>query len=146
MPANILKTNDPGLLPNGLRVTVSNVYLAARLRRRDDLNAFREQLEAAGVEVTSRWLTAEPPSELNEEVWQGLAELDREDILSAETLVLFSEPEHDGGSGRHVEFGMALALGKRVVVVGEIENLFQRLPEVTVVPDWEAALALMTEA
>ena len=125
-------------------MTVSRVYFAARLRRREELLGYREQATAAGLEVTSRWLTAETPAELNEEVWQGLAALDREDILRAESLVLFSEPEHDGGSGRHVEFGMALALGKRVIVVGEIENLFQRLPEVAVVSNWHDALELLT--
>jgi hypothetical protein len=30
-----------------------------------------------------------------------------------------------------VEFGVVLALGKQVIVVGAIENLFQRVPEVT---------------
>ena len=123
-----------------------SVYLAARIRRRDELEEYRCQLEAAGLEVTSTWLTMPPPEEWSDEVWAHLAELDRADVLRADVLVLFTEPgELDGGSGRHVEFGMALALNKRVVVVGRYENLFQRLPEVTVVPDWPAALALLTQ-
>ena len=123
-----------------------SVYLAARIRRRDELEAYRADLESAGLEVTSTWLTMPPPEEWSDEVWAHLAELDRADVLRADCLVLFSEPgELDGGSGRHVEFGMALALNKPVIVVGRYENLFQRLPEVTVVPDWPAALALLTQ-
>jgi hypothetical protein len=40
---------------------------------------------------------------------------------------------------------MALALGKPIIVVGRVENLFQRLPEVRVVEDWPAALTLLTQ-
>ena len=40
---------------------------------------------------------------------------------------------------------MALAHGKPTIVVGRIENLFQRLPEVRVVEDWPSALALLTQ-
>ena len=123
-----------------------SVYLAARIRRRDELEDYRAQLEAAGIACTATWLTMPPPSQWSDETWAHLAELDRDDVLRAEGLVLFTEPgELDGGSGRHVEFGMALALGKRVIVVGRHENLFQRLPEVTVVPDWPSALALLTQ-
>ena len=123
-----------------------SVYLAARIRRRDELEDYRAQLEAAGIEVTSRWLTMPPPAEWTDEVWAHLAEIDRDDVLRADGLVLFAEPgEVDGGSGRHVEFGMALALGRPIIVVGRYENLFQRLPGVTVVPDWPSALGALTQ-
>lgn len=123
-----------------------SVYLAARIRRRDELEEYRAQLEAAGIEVTATWLTMPPPSEWTDDVWAHLAELDRADVLRADGLVLFAEPgELDGGSGRHVEFGMALALQKPIIVVGRYENLFQRLPEVTVVPAWPSALAMLTQ-
>lgn len=85
------------------------------------------------------------PSEWTNDVWAHLAELDREDVLRADGLVLFAEPVRDGGSGRHVEFGMALAMNKPVFVVGRYENLFQRLPEVQVAEDWPAALKLITQ-
>ena len=85
------------------------------------------------------------PDDWASTVWADLARIDREDVLRADGLILFAEPELDGGSGRHVEFGMALALGKPTIVVGRVENLFQRLPEVRVVEDWPAALALLTQ-
>ena len=39
---------------------------------------------------------------------------------------------------------MALALEKRLIVIGLVENLFQRLPEVEIVHSWEEAVALLT--
>ena len=128
-----------------MTATVRSVYLAARIRRRDELVAHAAELQAAGIEVTSSWLMMPVPSEWSSSVWEDLARVDREDVLRADSLVLFAEPERDGGSGRHVEFGMALALGKPIIVVGRVENLFQRLPEVRVVEDWPAALALLTQ-
>lgn len=128
-----------------MTATIKSIYLAARIRRRDELIAHAAELQAAGIEVTSSWLTMPVPSDWNSSVWQDLARVDREDVLRADGLVLFAEPERDGGSGRHVEFGMALALGKPIIVVGRVENLFQRLPEVRVVEDWPAALALLTQ-
>lgn len=35
-----------------------------------------------------------------------------------------------GRGGRHVEFGLAVALGKRLIVIGHRENLFHHLPAV----------------
>jgi nucleoside 2-deoxyribosyltransferase len=124
---------------------IHSVYLAARIRRRDELLGYAEELRAAGLEVTSSWLTMPVPEDWTSSVWADLARIDREDVLRADGLILFAEPELDGGSGRHVEFGMALALGKPTIVVGRVENLFQRLPEVRVVEDWPAALALLTQ-
>lgn len=42
--------------------------------------------------------------------------------------------------GRHVEYGIALALEKAVIVVGPQENIFHLLPQVEHYPDWPAYL------
>lgn len=117
---------------------LESVYLSARFERRDELNGYRSELEAAGVEVTSRWLT-DPTPELTDEAWRLLATKDVEDIRRADGLVLFAEPGRPGGGGRHVEFGVALGLEKRMVVVGEAENLFHSLDVVELVATWEEA-------
>ena len=120
-------------------MALESVYLSARFERRDELNGYRAELEAAGLEVTSRWLI-DPTPELTDEAWRQLATKDVEDIQRAAGLVLFTEPGRSGGGGgRHVEFGVALGLDKRVIVVGEPENLFHRLEAVEVVPTWEHA-------
>jgi hypothetical protein len=41
--------------------------------------------------------------------------------------------------GRHVEFGLAVALNKRLIVVGYRENLFHWLPQVEFVSSWQEA-------
>ncbi len=103
--------------------------------RRQELLAARERLEAVGVEVTSRWLDGlEQPG--------GIAHVSREDIERAEVYILQGDERGDSGH-RHVEFGIAMALGKPIIVVApQAENLWQRLPGVTVVPEWEAAYKL----
>lgn len=63
-----------------------------------------------GIEVTWRWLV-NPTPDLTDDAWRMLAEKDREDLTRADALVLFAEADREGGGGRHVEFGMALALG-----------------------------------
>jgi hypothetical protein len=126
---------------------VRSVYFAARYVRLPDLNRYRADLEALGFEVTSRWLTVAGRSSaggLGEDEWRRLAVVDQEDVLAADTVVCFSEDAGSGGNGgRHVELGMALALGKQVVVVGRREHIFHRLPEVTVVESWPEALSLL---
>lgn len=131
---------------------VRSAYLSGRFERRKEINVYRLELEAAGIAVISSWLTDPAPPELNENapgfldpVWTELARLDRDEVGRADVFVLFADPQGGAGGSRHVEFGMALAWGKRIIVVGEVENLFQRLPEVTVCACWEAALCLLLD-
>lgn len=53
-------------------------------------------------------------------------------MRAADLVVSFTEAEDAPASrgGRHVSFGVALALGKRLVVVGHRENVFHTLPQV----------------
>jgi hypothetical protein len=125
------------------------VYFAAHYARLPELNRYSSELEDLGFEVTSRWLSVasrQPGDGLSEDEWRTLAVIDQEDVLAADTVVGFSEEAGDGGNGgRHVELGMALALGKQVVVVGRREHIFHRLPEVTVVESWPEALRLLAQ-
>lgn len=116
---------------------LESVYLSARFERRDELNGYRSELEAAGVEVTSRWLT-DPTPELTDEAWRLLATKDVEDIHRASGLILFADGR-PGGGGRHVEFGIALGLEKQMIVIGEPENLFHSLQAAQIVATWEDA-------
>ena len=62
-------------------------------------------------------------------------------------LIAFSEEPRAGGAsrgGRHVEFGLALAWGKGVVVVGPRENVFHTLPQVEHFWRWPEALSALT--
>jgi hypothetical protein len=119
------------------------VFISGRYERRDEFNDYRIELEAANIEVTSRWLTNPSPAQFTDAIWHKLASIDREDIERADAVLFFADVHGGAGGARHVEFGIGLALGKCIIVVGEAENLFQRLSDVTVVAGWPAFSALV---
>jgi nucleoside 2-deoxyribosyltransferase len=123
------------------------VYLAARFSRLPEVVAYAAELEAEGIEVTSRWLRGghewvgtadeEIPVERN----ALFAKEDLDDIEAADMVVCFTESPRSGPArgGRHVEFGYALARGMNILVVGYRENVFYCLPDVDFAPDWRSA-------
>ena len=98
-----------------------------------ELRGYADQLEHHGHVVTSRWISGEHEaldsellSPINRRLAQKFFEDDMQDLLVADALIAFTEPADSGFSrgGRHVEFGIALAAGLRLFVVGPRENLF----------------------
>ena len=129
---------------------MSSVYLAAAYSSKEEIRRYARDLTALGIEVTAQWLdethasdvtfAARDPQELRD-----FSRRDVEDIARADVFVFFSlDPEQPTKrGGRHVEFGLAIAAKKRVLVVGPRENIFHFLPEVEVVSTWEEAVALL---
>jgi hypothetical protein len=107
------------------------IYIASRYDRRFEMLGVTGVLMRAGHVVTSRWVEGRGEG-------PALAALeDLSDILRADCLISFTEEPEAGVSwaargGRHVEFGYALAAGKRLCVVGPRENVFHFLPRVEV--------------
>lgn len=141
----------------GAPETAKKIYLAARYSRRVELCGYRADLEALGIEVTSRWLNGShqldnqgiPITDDGERRFEAgdpsvdhlrahFATEDVADVLAAEVLVAFTEEPRVANSrgGRHVELGIALASGKHVVVIGPRENVFCWLPQVEHHADW----------
>lgn len=143
------------------------IYLAARYSRREELCRYREQLEAAGHTITSGWLDGQhqldvdgrPIGDHGESLIEGtgygaeraaermrirFASGDLTDLRSASCVISFTEPPNSPYSrgGRHVEFGVAVAQRKSLVVVGYRENLFHYLPGIRFFADWEECLAV----
>jgi len=133
------------------------IYLAARYSRIEELNNYKAILEESGHIVTSRWLNGDSQShgydaykiargnelDLFPEKAALFAKDDVEDVKAAHMILCFSEEPRNGNSGRggrHIEFGLALALGKRVIVIGPRENVFHCLPEIEHFPTWDAFL------
>jgi len=133
-------------------------YLAGRYDRREELKGYADELRALGHTVTSRWLlygthvlASDSKYYLDDGVPLAMsffAQEDYEDIKASDALVFFSEPlffsePPDTASkrgGRHVEFGMALAWGKRLVIIGPRENVFHCLPQVERYRTWQEFL------
>ena len=105
------------------------VYLAAPFSQRAHMECVADYLKAQGIEVTARWVYGGEEG-LN---LQQIAILDLEDVDAADTVVSFIQPRgtYTTGGGRHVEFGYALAKGKKLVTIGaEWENIFHHHPSV----------------
>jgi len=136
------------------------IYLAARYSRREELCAYREQLQEMGHDVQARWLngthqisdTGTPIGDHGEALIEStdpavdvlrskFAQDDCEDLVDADLVISFTEPPRSKANrgGRHVEFGMALAMGKRQIVVGFRENLFHWMPCVEFYKTWGEA-------
>jgi nucleoside 2-deoxyribosyltransferase len=123
------------------------IYLASRFDRQDELRGYARQLRAAGHVVTARWLKEESDVVLAPTGWTNdpsqlvtFAKNDLADIDDSDMMVVFT---HEGlaRGGMHVEFGYALALNKRLVVVGPRQTLFHYLPRVTQFETWKEARA-----
>ena len=130
--------------------TLTRYYLSARYGRRQEIQAYAEKLEQTipGARAVSRWhsqpgIAAEDaltPAELtlHPDQGQGYAAQDLDDLEAAQVLVEFSGS--DGQGGRHVEYGYALAKGKRLVLVGPRDNVFSCLPQAEWFPSFTAWL------
>lgn len=128
------------------------IYLAAQYGWRNQLKEYAAQLTAAGFVVTSSWLNerASPTADLNDLTPRFLkhhAHIDVRDIQDADCLVLFTvEPtELTKRGGRHVEFGMGYALGKKLIVCGPRENIFHYLDGVKQFDTFQEVLTYLTE-
>ena len=104
------------------------IYIAARYDRRFEMLGAASALERAGHHVTSHWIEGgrgDDPAIVP-------AVEDLIDLARADCLVSFTE---DPGrnvpwaarGGRHVEFGVAVATGKRLCILGPRENIFHHL-------------------
>ena len=125
-------------------------YLCSRWARQDELKAVREKLKQLGHEVTSRWLDVTDRlggDGENAEQRQAAAAVDCEDIQQADALIAFTEDYRNGvpagaaRGGRHVEWGLAMAWGKNLFVVGPRENVFHWVKGATQVDNIELLYA-----
>ena len=122
------------------------IYLAARYSRMEELRGYADELEAAGHIITSRWIRGDngiPETAAVDMESQRFALEDYRDLSAADTVISWTEPprvESTARGGRHVEFGLALAMGKRLVVVGPRENLFHTMPNVYQFDEWGPAV------
>jgi len=129
---------------------LTRYFLSGCFQQHQQIQSYAEQLEQAirGARVVSTWhsqpdIAAEDaltPAELtlHPDQGQGYAAQDLEELDQAQVLVLFSG--FGGQGGRHVEYGYALAKGKRLVLVGPRDNVFSCLPQAEWFPSFTAWL------
>jgi nucleoside 2-deoxyribosyltransferase len=108
------------------------IYLASKYHTKPRMARYAKELRAVGHQVVSRWHDA-----TKSVGWREAAVRDTHDVNKCDILVMFTRPFSPSG-GRHVELGLALAMRKRVLLIGrKRENVFQDYPGVRRVVDWK---------
>ena len=103
-------------------------YLAAKFGSREELEALSPLFRKYGIDVCARWVFGGEEGLSRAEI----ALLDLEDVARSDLFILWTHERgsKQPGGGRFVEMGYALALKKRVVIVGPRENVFCDHPDV----------------
>lgn len=98
------------------------VYIAAHTENQAQAIALRDLLRSLGIGCTARWLKQlYVPRESVDGAETCLEDIERADVV----ILLNPKALHGMGTGgRHTECGMALALRKPLLIVGEAENVF----------------------
>ena len=121
-----------------LRRHETKVYLSARFDRQEELREYAEILLQKGVEVISRWLWMPAAYLASWEFKHICAQMDLEDVQNSDIVVSFTgDPDKTSMGGRHVEFGIGLVLNKRMIIIGECENVFHFMKDVEVYPSFD---------
>lgn len=112
-------------------------YFAGSFNRKPELLEYLREFEAAGNYCTSRWLKndheldfQDDRSKLNYSGFGFTYALeDVDDIVKSECIIFFSSANHPskGRGGRHTEFGIGLALGRPIFIIGERECAFHSM-------------------
>jgi excisionase family DNA binding protein len=131
------------------------VYLSSRFQRQQEIRQYAAQLRAKSVEVLSAWHDIESPSSdgfagIAAGRLSWLAMLDLQQLAGSNAVIVFGEGvpffSHQIDRGvRHVEAGVALAFGKRLLLVGDRENAYHCLPDIECFPAWPECLARVLE-
>jgi nucleoside 2-deoxyribosyltransferase len=126
------------------------LYIASHSQ--DTARRLKDTVEAAGHTVVSQWVTADLKfshctATYTHEERISLALLDEADVRRSDALILMAEEEGNWvPGGKHVETGIALALGKPVVVLGHRENVFHWHPRVQIASTVDELLKMLSDA
>lgn len=115
----------------------TSAYIASATEQYMLVEHFVDRLREAGVEITFEWtpdLRAggfKPDSQLSEIHRRYIARMDANGVRDAELVWVMTPTLREHGCGMWVEMGIALALGKRVVVSGPLakRTVFSELAE-----------------
>jgi nucleoside 2-deoxyribosyltransferase len=128
------------------------IYFAGRVSQRGTLQQWADDCVQLGHVTVSRWSMRESTHFLvdglspqaKDDERRRFAMEDIEDIDKADIVIsLMEEPRGPGRGGRHVEFGYALARGKRLICVGPRETVFHHLINVEHFATWEECLVML---
>lgn len=135
------------------------VYLAAAFDRQQEMKEKAKFFTSNKCDISSTWLTEEvfSASSISEYTAREYSTRDLQEVASSDLLVLFTENLYPSlwkrlvtfvkslfginprvlTGGRFVEFGIAAALHKQILVIGPSENIFMQLPHVLRFNTWK---------
>lgn len=102
---------------------MTKFYVASRASLPERPAMWRE-LRQGGVSITSSWIdeAGDGETECLTILWLRIAD----EVRRADALILYAEPDDFPLKGALIEVGMALALGKRVLIVAPTVDLEPR--------------------
>lgn len=114
------------------------IYIAAPFIMKETCRVYERVLREAGHIMTSRWHGLDGENLKDGDEW---ARKDIADVAAADALLAVNPIEwmNAGTGGRHVEFGAALMLGKKIVIIGVRSNIFHHMSDVVLIDtcEWE---------
>ena len=124
------------------------IYLAARYSRHPEMFEYAQTIEReTHHKVVASWITGAHEDKSKSREFYAIE--DAKEVAECGLLISFTEEPGSrkgrGRGGRHVEFGMAVALRKNVWVIGPRENVFHELPEVLRFSTFDDALMLLRD-
>jgi nucleoside 2-deoxyribosyltransferase len=133
-----------------------NLYLAASFSRQAEMRAVRSRLQSEGFGITSRWPDETPCPEGQNRVafLTDMVDVDLFDLDLADAIVRFTDqsailgkvepvPASLATGARHFETGYAYARGKKVIIVGGCQNVFDYLRGFVHVADVEELVSYL---
>ncbi len=112
------------------------IYIAAPFTARERARELKDMVEAAGHVSTASWIPSHLSDYDNLSATQLLTEAkhDALGVRRSDIIVLINNEGPSTSGGMHVEFGLALAYGKGVIIVGEKTNLFHYFDKIVFAP------------
>lgn len=112
------------------------IFLASVFAERGAMRVWRELIENQGHKVTSHWIDSPfksdddaTPIELSIAAEQNVHDIEDCDYFVLDSR-LFVQNIY-GHGGRHIDFGIALALKKKICLIGTPESPYHLLPPIT---------------
>lgn len=132
------------------------IYVAARFGEKDKVRQIYERLEKLGYEISSKWTEHEENWTLSErgqniygsnpEYARSLSIKDLKGVIDCDVFMLLHTQE--GGQGKFIEYGAALASGKYCVIVNPTyvdDCMFFYCPKVYLHFDLDSAISMISE-
>jgi ABC-type xylose transport system substrate-binding protein len=95
-------------------------YIASSLKNSHNVRYISEKLKMNGHTHTFDWTTLNPAASFQE--LKQIGQMEKEAVIQADVLIMLLP----AGKGSHIEFGIALALKKRIILHslhGEVKDL-----------------------